>query len=177
MNKLILTALVSAGLAASVPQALAQTAGTESGPQARHSMHEQHHGQRAFRSPTDRVEARLAYLKTALKITGDQEGAWNAYADVRRKQARDASQRMEAFRSKTAEAQKGPRIQPTAIERLERRQGMLSAASTRLNETLAATRPLYAALSVDQKKVADELLAPRARGGFGHHGGHRRGMA
>ena len=177
MNKLILAALVSAGLAASVPQALAQTAGVEGGPQARHSMHEQHHGQRAFSSPTDRVEARLAYLKTALKITGDQEAAWNAYADVRRKQARDASQRMEAFRSKMAEAQKGPRAQPTAIERLERRQAMLSAASTRLNETLTATKPLYAALSADQRKVADELLAPRGRGGFGHHSGHRRGMA
>lgn len=171
MNKLILTALVSAGLAAAVPQSMAQTAGAEgSGPQARQSAHRQHHEQRAFRSPTDRMEARLAYLKTALKITDAQQPQWDAYAETRRKQAREASQRMQKRKSGMAERQKG--VQPTAIQRMERRQATLAAASTRLNETLAATKPLYAALSPDQQKIADEVLAPRGRGGFQRRGGH-----
>lgn len=176
MNKLILTALVSAGLAAAVPQAIAQTADAEGGgPQARPFAQRQHPEQRAFRSPTDRVEARLAYLKTALKITGAQEAQWNAFAEVRRKHAREATERMQQFRSRMAERQQGAR--PTAVERMERRQAMLAAASTRLSETLAAAKPLYAALSPEQKQIADELLAPRGRGGFHQRGGHGRGRA
>ena len=175
MNKLILTALVSAGLAAAAPQAMAQTAGAEGGPQARQFAQRQHDGQRAFRSPTDRVEARLAYLKTALKITDAQQPQWNAFADTLRKQAREASQLMQARKAQMAERQKGAR--PTAIQRMERRQAMFAAASTRLSETLAATKPLYAALSPDQQKVADELFAPRRRGGSGHRGGHRHAMS
>jgi DNA anti-recombination protein RmuC len=175
MNKLILAALVSAGLVAAVPQAMAQAAGTEGGPQARHSMHSQHHGQRAFSSPTDRVEARLAYLKTALKITDAQAPQWNAFADTQRKQAQDAAKRMEARKAQMAEHKSGTR--PTAVQRMERQQAMLAAASTRLNETLAVTKPLYAALSPDQQKIADELLAPHGRGGSHHRGGHGRGTA
>jgi len=169
MNKLILASLVTAGLAAAVPQAIAQTPGAEAGAQGR-----QQHQQRAFRSPVDRVEARLAYLKTALKITAAQETQWNAFAEVRRKQARDAAQRREQFRAKRAERQKGTR--PTAVERMERRQARLAIVSARLNETLAATKPLYAALSPEQRKIADEVLAPRGprgRGGPGHRGGQR----
>jgi hypothetical protein len=181
MKSPILTALLSAGLAAAAPQAFAQ--GAESpqpqvvaqaegaGPQARQSARGQSHGKRAFRSPTDRAEARLAYLKTALKITGEQEAQWNAFADVQRKQAREAGERMEKFRAQRTEGQK--RTPPTAIERMERRQAMMATVSTRLNETLAAAKPLYAALSPDQQKVADEVLASRGRGGHGQRGGHR----
>ena len=175
MNKLILTALVSAGLAAAAPQSMAQTAGAEGGPQARQSAQRQHHEQRAFRSPVDRVEARLAYLKTALKITDAQLPQWNAYAETRRKQASEAAERMQKFRSQMGERQQG--VQPTAVQRLERRQAMLAAASTRLNETLAATKPLYAALSPEQQKIADEVLAPRGRGGPHRHGSRGRGRA
>ncbi len=173
MNRLILTALVSAGLAAAAPQAIAQAPGAEGGPQARQHAHGQGQGQRAFRSPTERVEAQLAYLKTALKITSEQEAQWNAFADVRRKQAREATGQMEKFRAQHAEGQK--RTPPTAIERLERRQAMMAVASTRLTETLAAAKPLYAALSPDQQKIADEVLVRGGRGGPGHRGGGHRG--
>jgi len=173
MNKLIQTALISAGLVAAAPLALAQAPNAEGGPQARQFAHGQGHGQRAQRSPAERVEAQLAYLKTALKITAEQETQWNAFADVRRKQARDAGERMEKFRAQRTEGQK--RTPPTAIERLERRQAMMAAASTRLNETLAAAKPLYAALSPEQQKVADEVLVRGGRGGPGHRGGGHRG--
>jgi hypothetical protein len=187
MNRLLLTALVSTGLVASVPAAWAETEGDVPqivaqaqghGPQAHQFAHGQPRGQAAFRSPVDRVEAQLAYLKTALKITGAQEAQWNAYAEVRRKHAREAAERMEKFRGQMAERQKGegPRARPSAVERLERRQQMMAFASTRLSETLAAVKPLYAALSDEQKQIADELLAPRGpRGGQrgpGHRGGH-----
>ena len=46
----------------------------------------------------------------------------------------------------------------TAIERLERRQQFLAEASTRATEVVAAAKPLYAAFSDEQKKVADQIL-------------------
>lgn len=91
------------GLAATVPQAFAQAPGAEGRPQARHFAQGQGHGLRAFRSPTEQVEAQFAYLKTAPKITPDQETQWNAFADVKRKQAREATARMEKFRAQRAE--------------------------------------------------------------------------
>src|SRR6187551_3551132 len=72
MNKLILSALVSAGLAATAPLSLAQSAGD--GPQMRHdAQHHRQHEPRPFSMPGERIEARLAYLKTALKITDAQQ--------------------------------------------------------------------------------------------------------
>ena len=173
MNKLILSTLVSASLAvAAVPLAFSQTAnpGPE-GSQAQRFEHRGHHEQRAFRLPGERVEARLAYLKTALKITDAQQPQWDAFANTLRKQAREADQRIQARRSQMAQR---PTTKPTAIERLEHRQARLAATSARLNETLAAAKPLYAALSPEQQKVADELLAPRGHGMFRHKGMHGR---
>ena len=172
MKKLLLTTLVSAGLAAAAAPAIAQTAGAESaGPQARHFA-QPHGGQHAARLPSERAEARLAYLKTALKITDAQQPQWNAFADTLRKQARAADERMQARRAQMAEGRKG--TPPTAIERMEFAQTRLAASSTRLSETLAAAKPLYAALSPEQQKIADELLAPRGHRGHGHRGGHGR---
>jgi hypothetical protein len=170
MNKLLLNTLVSASLAAAAaPAALAQAASPESpGTQARHHAQRHELDRHALRMPSERVEARLAYLKTALGITDTQQPLWNAFADTLRRQAREAEER---FAKRQAQPARGDRTPPTAIERLERRQAIMAAASARLNEVLAAAKPLYAALSAEQQKIADELLAPR-------HGGHRhhRGM-
>ncbi len=172
MKKLLLSTLVSAGLVTvTAAPALAQSAAPGGdGPQARHFAQRQHQGQRAFHLPSERTEARLAYLKTALKITDAQQPRWDAFADTLRKQAREADQRVQALRTEAAGREKGAR--PTAIERMERGQARLALASARLNETLAAAKPLYAALSPEQQKIADELLAPR-RHGMSRHRGER----
>ncbi len=169
MNKLILNTLVSASLAvAAAPLALAQTADPNpEGPQFQRFAHRGYHDQRAFRLPSERMEARLAYLKTALKIADAQQPQWNAFADTLRKHAREADKRMEARRSQIE--QKRRDTPPTAIERMEFRQARLAAAATRLNDVLAAAKPLYAALSPEQQKIADELFAPR-RHGMPHRG-------
>ncbi len=169
MNKSILSTIVSVTLAAAAPLAMAQSANPSAeGPQARHHAQQYHESQRAFRLPSERMEARLAYLKTALKITDAQQPQWNAFADTLRKHAREMDERIQARRSQMQ--QRPQEVQPTAIERLERRQARLATASARLNETLAAARPLYAALSPEQQKVADELLSPRRHGMFRHRG-------
>ena len=173
MNKLLMSTLVSAGLiAASALPVFAQApAAGGDGPQARQFARGQHQEQRAFRLPSERAEARLAYLKTALKITDAQQTQWDAFANTLRKQARESDKRVQERRSSTAGREKGAR--PTAIQRMERGQARMATASARLGETLAAAKPLYAALSPDQQKIADELLAPRGRGGPGHRGGRR----
>jgi hypothetical protein len=144
--------------------------------------------QRPFSKPSERVEARLAYQKTALKITDAQTPQWNAYAEFARKQAKDMEQRFEKMRG-TMRAQRGTegrgpqsgpgRQRPNAIESLERRQGVHAEAIRLINERLAVQKPLYAALSPEQQKVADTVLNPRmgragpgGRGERGHRGKH-----
>ena len=169
MNKLI-TTLVSVALAAAAPLAAAQdTRPAADAPQGRHTQrHEQ--GQRAFTLPSERVEARLAYLKTALKITDAQQQQWDAFADAQRRHASVADERIKGLRG----AQRPQGERPNAIERLERRQQTLTAQSQRLTEVIGAAKPLYGALSPEQRKIADELLAPRPGHGRSRHRGAQR---
>jgi DNA anti-recombination protein RmuC len=176
MNKLFIGTIVSVGLAAATPLLLAQsTGGTTNAPQAPQMQQHRHmqHMQRPFSRPSERIEARLAYLKTALKITDAQQSQWDAFASVLRKQAGNMEQRMQAWHAKM-DQQKPQHV--TAIDRLERRQAMLTAASQNLQEVIAAAKPLYAVLTPEQQQIADQLLARRGhRGGFRQHGGMHRG--
>lgn len=159
MRKLVLAALGAAtlgGAMAAAPVVLAQAA-TEAPRMS----------QRAHKLPGERVDARLAYAKAALKITPEQEAQWNALAEVLRKQARAMD---EQITQRRAEREANRDRSTTAIERLERRQQYMASAAARMTEVLEAAKPLYAVLSDDQKKEADTLLN---RGGRRH--GHRFG--
>jgi len=174
MNKLLGSALVSVCLAAfAASAAVAQTtpnveSRAASGPGKTWA-------ERAFTRPTERVEARLAYLKTALKINDAQQAQWDAYATVVRKNAQDREQWIKSRRSGDKEGQRHQR--PNAIERLERAQSLHAELVTRINQLLAVQKPLYASLSREQQKVADVVLNRRMRpmrgpsmherGGFG----------
>lgn len=176
MNKLPSITLVSVFLAAtSASLAFAQTALNANASSASPAAHR--FMQRPFSRPTERVEARLAYEKTALKITEVQQPQWDAYANVARKNAQEMEQRFKAMRpDRQAHSM---RNRPDAIERLERTQSFLANAITRLNDLLAVEKPLYAALSPEQRKVADVVLNPRLRSmarRFNHvRGGFNRG--
>lgn len=172
MNKLMMSALIAAGFAAAVPVSMAQTAGQPSGATQGQHGHRFHHGKKAFSLPGERVEARLAYIKTALKITEAQQPQWDAYADVMRNQAKQADARFQEHRAKMAANTERKRL--TAIERLERRQQFMATASARIGERLTVQKPLYAALSPEQQQVADKLFAGRSGRHGGHHGGHGR---
>ena len=162
MNKLVTSTLISIGLIAAAPLVTAQTAHPAAeAPQVRHAQRHQQ-GEGAFRLPSERVEARLAYLKTALKISDAQETQWKAFADVQRKHAREADQRMQERRARMEQGARPAR--PSAVERMEFRQKMLATQSQHLGELIEAGKPLYAALSPEQQKIADELLASRSHG-------------
>ena len=173
MNKLIATLIVSTGIAASAPFAFAQSSADapHAAPAPRAGNMHRHHFDRTHRSASERIEARLAYIRTALKITDAQQPQWDNFANVLRKQA----QQTDEFRNAHRAERGAQRPQVNAIERLERRQKMMNVASQRLDEVIAAAKPLYAALSPEQQKTADELMARRGHGRAGHHHGARRG--
>jgi hypothetical protein len=171
MNKLLASALLSIPFALAALPAAAQTAaGTP--PDAHPGMHGmQHHGEaRPFSKPTERVEAKLAYTKTALKITDAQQAVWEAYASRMRQQATEREKKMQDWHARMAQA-KGPHEHRSVsvIERMERAQTFHADAIKRIGETLEVQKPLYAALSDEQKKVADVVLAPKGPG-MGRHG-------
>ena len=169
MSKALAGALLSIGLSSGFAvHAQTGTAPTDQ-PLAQHGARH-HDGKRAFMKPSERVEARLAYLRTALKITDAQQAQWNAFAETLRNHARSADQRMQEFR---AQHEQGTRERPNAIARLEREQQRHAASAARINELLTVQRPLYLALSDEQKAIADELLAPRRHGRRMGHGTHR----
>ena len=129
--------------------------------------------QRAFSMPSERVEARLAYLRTALKITDAQQPQWESFANVMRGQARNMDKR---FADRRAQGMQ-PRPNVSAIERLERTQVRMNERAARLGEVINAAKPLYASFSPDQRQIADELLSRQGRGGrggFQRHRGHHR---
>jgi periplasmic protein CpxP/Spy len=174
MNKLLGSTLVSVCIAALTGSvAVAQTTPNTDSRSAR--SHGESFADRAFARPTERVEARLAYVKTALKITDAQHSQWDAYANLVRKNAQDMEQR---FTSRKSAEPGHPRHQrPNAIERLERAQAFHAETVTRINQLLSVEKPLYAALSPEQQKVADVVLnrgirskqgpSMGGRGGFG----------
>ena len=126
MNKFIAGSIVSIGLTAATVALSAQTV-TPPGAGGQTMQHgEQHHGKRAFSMPGERVEARLAYMKTALKITDAQQAQWNAFADVARKQRSSTRQAHPGIplphgagrrETREAECHRSPRAPATAPER------------------------------------------------------------
>jgi hypothetical protein len=173
MRKAIVSGLILAGLAGGVAApslvfgqaADPDTAQAPAAAPAQTPQRPAHH--RAL--PGERIDARLAYLKTALKITPAQEKQWNALAAVLRRQAHDRDAQIQQRREARESQGQTERTPSTAIERLERRQQALADEAKRTGAVLAAAKPLYASLSDDQKQTADELLSHSGRGHF-HHG-------
>lgn len=174
MKKLIGTTLVTFCLAATTAApAIAQTTSNSNSPAVSARAHR--FADHPFSRPTERVEARLAYVKTALKIADAQQSQWNAYANLVRKNAQEMEQRFQSRRS--GEPARARHQRSNAIERLEKAQSFHAEAITRINQLLAVEKPLYAALSPEQQKVANVVLNLRMRpmrgpsmhgdGGFG----------
>lgn len=171
MKKVLLVTVITGVFAVGAPLVIAQTAKPAAdAPAAQQSAPRQH----AHRLPSERVEARLAYLHTALKINASQQTQWDSFANVLRAQARSMDKRFEGRRAQGA--QRPDRANVTAIERLERTQQRTAERAARLGEVVTAAKPLYAALSPEQKQIADQMLAKSDRGRFHHRrGGSHRG--
>jgi LTXXQ motif family protein len=104
----------------------------------------------------DHVAGRIAFLKAELKITEAQTPQWNAFADALRS---DAS-RMSGMRATMMQGGMMGQddASASAPDRLDRMEKMMSAMLETVKATKAALAPLYAVLTEEQKKMADQLI-------------------
>ena len=95
------------------------------------------------------VEGRLAFLKTELKVTADQSAAWDRFADA----YRAAGTSMHAMQGSMMAMMQGD-----LPSRLAAHQKMMSAHLDAMKTISGPLSALYAVLSADQKKAADDLI-------------------
>jgi Spy/CpxP family protein refolding chaperone len=110
-------------------------------------------------NPASNAEARLAYLKSELKITTDQEAAWNAYGAAVKQQAAD----MQAFRTAMFNTQ-------TPQDRVTLHANHAKQRATGFENLDKGLRELYAVLTPDQKAQADLHLGRMRFGQAGPRG-------
>jgi hypothetical protein len=111
----------------------------------------------AAMQPFRRSEGQLAYVRAELRITDAQAQPWNTFADAVRAQA-------ERFRQATQQAMTGATEPGPAPQQIERRVALLAAHLEAMRAVAAAATPLYAALSEEQRRTADELMSEHLRG-------------
>src|SRR5215469_2261391 len=99
----------------------------------------------------EHVEGRLAFLKTELKITDAQLPLWNAVAEAIRTNAKSMSEMMSGGMT-------GGSQMATLPEKLALHEKMMTAHLEGLRRLKTAVDPLYAALSPEEEKTADELV-------------------
>ena len=96
------------------------------------------------------AEGRLAYLKSELNIKDAQQAAWKEYSDA----VTDRVGVMQSVRQTMMEAMRTG----NANERMDARITGMEAMVAAMKVVKPATEKLYAVLSDEQKKIADQLI-------------------
>ena len=109
-----------------------------------------------------RVEERIAYLHTALKITPDQETQWQAFANVMRSNGETMGK---LFAARMAETN------VSALDDMKQYAQIAQAHANDMAKLVGVFEPLYNSFSADQKKVADVVF--RERRGPEHTASHK----
>ena len=104
----------------------------------------------------DRIEGRIAFLRAELKITDAQADAWNGFADALRTNARKLAEVRATTMPKPGD---GPPAS-TLSARLDQQEQWLGARLDGTRAMKSAFAKLDESLSDDQKKTANDLLAP-----------------
>ena len=102
----------------------------------------------------DHVEGRIAFLHTELKITDAQTSAWNAFSDALRANAKSLGEVRASMMSQQSATPQ------TLVDRLALQEKWLAARLEGTRAIKSTLTNLVATFSDDQKKAADELLAP-----------------
>jgi LTXXQ motif family protein len=105
----------------------------------------------------DRIEGRIAFLRTELKVTDAQADAWNGFADALRANAKKLAEVRASMMSGVGGAQAQA---STLTDRLDLQEKWLSARLDGTRLMKYAFVKLNETLSDDQKKTANDLLAP-----------------
>lgn len=97
------------------------------------------------------VEGRLAFLKTELDITAEQESVWDAFAEAMRGNAGS----MQAMHERMWSGEGWPESLP---ERMALHEELMSERLAALRSMREALEPLYEALGPEQREVANALM-------------------
>lgn len=116
------------------------------------------------RGAENRLDRRLAFLHQRIGITPAQEAAWTQFA---------SEVRATETRPNMLDRERG--AASNVVQRLELRERMLERRSADLDRVVRALQPLYASLSDDQKRTADQLLFRPAQRNFAAGRGFRNG--
>jgi hypothetical protein len=134
----------------------------------------QHHHEMSAEDHAAFVDAKIAALKTGLRLTPAQEKNWPAVETALREigKARDArfAEAKEKFKSMQEHR--------SVIDGLRFRSKALAARSAEAEKLADAAKPLYDSLDDSQKRRFGLLLHTIARGHmhhWGHHGDHDKG--
>ena len=100
------------------------------------------------------LDGRIAFLKAELKITSDQEGVWNDYADAMRTNA----QTMVSMHGTMTQMFRNSGQNRSVLDLLNFRIEAMKARIETLEELKPVTEKLYNALSDEQKQKADQIL-------------------
>jgi LTXXQ motif family protein len=101
---------------------------------------------------TAHIEGRLAFLKAEINITPEQDALWNDYANAVRENAKAMGTRCSSLMGENGISEK------SLPDRLDAQEQFVAARLEALRAVAKALKPLYAALSDDQKKIADQLI-------------------
>jgi hypothetical protein len=112
----------------------------------------------------DRIDGRLAFLKTELKITEAQSAAWDELAGVIRTTSEAHNDMM---RSMMKDMRSGEFLKAPLPERLQIQQTRLEARLDQVKSVKAAVEKLYAMLDDGQKQAADDIVLPMMGMGMG----------
>jgi zinc resistance-associated protein len=174
------TKIIVAGVLASMVTAavaVAQTAPAPGGPGGGAGPERQGRFGRMFQmSPDDRaafLDARIAGLKTVLRLTAEQERHWPAFEAALREGAAFRAQRMTERVQRWREMRENrdaPR--PDPIQRLRAASERMAAGAAVMKKLADAGAPLYASLDENQKRRAERIMMRRGMMGGGMMGGH-----
>jgi hypothetical protein len=116
------------------------------------------------------VDARIAAIKTGLKLTADQERLWPPVEDAIRRNAGERFTRFEQRR-----AARDQRQSMDFMQQLETRGTMMTENAQRASALATAMRPLWNTFSEDQKRIAPRLMRSAMGEGWRERGGRRGG--
>ena len=105
----------------------------------------------------DHIEGRIAFLRAELKVTDAQAGDWSGFADELRANAKKLAEVRASMMSGVGGAQAQA---STLADRLDLQEKWLLARLDGIRMMKSAFAKLNETLSDDQKKTANELLAP-----------------
>src|ERR1700678_800839 len=114
------------------------------------------------------LDAKLAGMKAALKLTPDQEKSWAPFESAVRDAAKARREAMHEMRERMHDDER-----PSPIERLNQMSDHLAKASSELKLVADAAKPLYDGLDETQKRHFGPLLMTLRPQHGGMHGGER----